>query len=141
MARDPLPVLLRLRRLAQDAARAELAEGVRAEFAAAVRLADLDLTLEHETAAVAALSDVDLLRAAYPTWLAQARRMRRDAHAALDAAAERSGALRLQLADARAATRVVEALQARHDAARAAGEARREQRLLDEAGQRRNGNG
>ncbi|HEY1931116.1 MAG TPA: hypothetical protein VGG99_03820 [Acetobacteraceae bacterium] len=141
MARDPLPVLLRLRRLAQDAAQHELGEGVRAEFAAAVRLSDLDLTLEQETAAVAGVADADLLRAAYPTWLAHARRVRRDAQAALDAATERTVALRLQLADARAATRVVEALQARHAAVRAAGEARREQRVLDEAGQRRNGSG
>jgi hypothetical protein len=67
--------------------------------------------------------------------------MRRDAQVVLDAATELTGVLRLQLADARAATRVVEALQARHDAARAAGAARQEQRVLDEAGRRRNDNG
>lgn len=137
MARDPLHVVLRLRRIQQDAARAELAESVRAEANAAEHVARLDARLADEAAAAELLAGDDVVRAAYPVWLAHARSMARDACAALDAASGQLAKSRMQLADARAATRVVEALLARHDDARREARAREEQRALDEAGSRR----
>ena len=107
MARDPCRCCCALRRLQQDAARRELAEGVRPKPPPRLAWRTIDARLAREADALASLDDA-LLRAAYPAWLAACSVRPFDAaQAMLAAATERTGALRVQLADARASTRVV----------------------------------
>lgn len=121
----------------QDAARRDLAETVRTELTAAARVDRLEGDLDDEAAAVMQLADDDAVRAAYPVWLAHVRYSVRDARAALGAAQDRTAAARTNLADARAATRVIEVMQARRDTERQTAARRQEQAVLDEAGMRR----
>ena len=137
MARDPLPVLLRARRWAQDDARRALGEGLRAEADAAARIVEMDRTIARECEAMTALSGEEAACGTHAVWLARARHARRQAQVALGAAAERTGALRGQLGEARAATRVAETLLAGQEAERRAANAGQEQRRLDEAGRSR----
>jgi len=135
MARDPLPVLLRARRMAQDDARRALADGVKAEADASDQLAATDREVAEEARCVTALAPDSAARIAYGAWLERARRARRDAQATLAVAREQSGVLRERMREARAASRVAEALLAKQAVARKAAADRQEQVRLDEAGQ------
>ena len=136
MRRNPLPVLHRVRQIMRDEARRALAEGILVEAEATAQVAAIDQVITSEAAAACAPIDSHVVRPAYPAWLVRARAAQRDARAGLHAAAERTEVLRRDLADARAATRVVEALLARQDEVRRAQEARAEQRRLDEVAAR-----
>lgn len=137
MARDPLQTLLRLRRLAVDEARRALAECIQREQDTERALADAAAAIARETAAATALSAGDAEVEAFAAWLPQGRAAERRAEDALAAASLTSAEARSALSLARAAVRATEALLAQQEDAAAATRQRAEQRVLDEAAQRR----
>ena len=134
MARDPLQVLLRLRRLAVDDARRTLADRLRSEGAAADALAEIRDQMRQQTEIVQNAGTDLRLAQAFGTWLEWAEPRRRGAFAAVQAAEGETASARLVLADERAAMRAVETLIDKQDADRQAAAQRSEQRDLDEAG-------
>ena len=129
---DPLPPLLRLRRLARDAALQDLATALRAEADAAQGVAELEGAITRETEAAGALSGDDAVVEAFGRWLREARRALSAAEARRDGASAEVGLARAVLAAARAAVEAAEALaERRRDDARAAA-LRGEQHTLDE---------
>lgn len=134
MVRDPLQVLLRLRRLAVDDARRTLADRLRSEGAAAAALAEIRDQIKQQTTFIQG-ADTDIqLGQAFGTWLEWAELRRRGALAALQASEGETASARGVLADERAAMRAVETLIDKQDADRQAAAQRNEQRDLDEAG-------
>ena len=132
MTRDPLDPVLRLRRMARDAALRDLATALRQEAACAQDVGTLEATIAHETEAAANLAGDDGDVEAFGVWLRRARRELDRATAARDAAGEEVVLGRAVLSAARAAVRAVEELLARQEQARHAEATRREQRALDE---------
>ena len=136
MKRDPLDALMRLRRIAVDKARRDLADCLRAESAAASAVATIAASIEHEAEVATDLAAGDAEVETFAAWLRHMRPKQRAAEAAADEAAAETAEARAALAMARAAERAVEEMQAHHaDAARAAAE-REAQRELDEVGRR-----
>jgi len=136
MKRDPLQGLLRLRQMAADKARQDLADCLRAEGAAAEAVEAIAASIEHEAEVATDLAAGDGEVEAFAAWLRRMRPTQRAAEIAVDEAAAETGAARAALAMALAAERAVEEMQAHHaDAARAAAE-RAAQRELDEVGRR-----
>jgi flagellar export protein FliJ len=136
MMGDPLLPLLRLRRLARDAALQDLAAALRAEADAAQGVAELEAAIARETEAAGALSGDDSVVEAFGRWLREARRARGAAEARRDGASAEVGLARAVLAAARAAVEAAEALaERRREEARAAA-LRGEQHALDESAAR-----
>jgi flagellar biosynthesis chaperone FliJ len=127
MARDPLATLARLRKLAVNEAKRDLAEALAAEDAALARAtaAEAALTDEAETADPAA----------YAAWLPRGLAEARAEAAKAEAAARAAERQRLLLAEARAAERAVELLADKRAAEAAKAADRRAQAMLDEAAQ------
>jgi hypothetical protein len=127
MARDPLATLARLRRLAVNEAKRDLADGLAAEDAALARAtaAEAALTGEAET----------IEPGAYAAWLPRGLAVARAEGAKAEAAGRATERQRLSLAEARAAERAVEMLAAKRDAEAAKLADRRAQAMLDEAAQ------
>ncbi|MGH7041750.1 MAG: flagellar FliJ family protein [Acetobacteraceae bacterium] len=132
MARDPLAPVLRLRRMARDAALGNLAAALRQEAAAAQAVAVLETTIARETETAASLTGDDSVVEAFGVWLRHARRDLDRAAAVRDAAGEEVVLGRAVLGAARAAVRAAEELLARRDAEQREAETRAEQRALDE---------
>jgi flagellar biosynthesis chaperone FliJ len=127
MARDPLATLARLRRLAVNEAKRDLADALAAEDAALARAtaAEAALTGEAETSEPGA----------YAAWLPRGLAEARAEGAKAEAAGRATERQRLTLAEARAAERAVELLAARRAAEAAKAADRRAQAMLDEAAQ------
>jgi flagellar biosynthesis chaperone FliJ len=132
-----LRIVARLRKLAIDEARHELAVRLAAEVQAAEadRSAQAAMHREHEAASVLGVEHAAI--GAFALWLPrglQARNVARDAAMRADEAVQEG---RTALAAVRAAAEVVDKLLASHAADRLAEANRREQAVLDEVGQRR----
>lgn len=126
--RDPFATLARLRRLAVDEAKRDLADAL-AEAAARERAAAAALgALEVEAAADAAL---------YGAWLPTGLRRAGEAAAQAEAAELAVDTARALLAEARAAERAVELMAERYAAEAEKRAARKEQMVLDEAAETR----
>ncbi len=133
MKRDPLEALLRLRRMAVDKARHDLADCLRAESEAQARVADIAASIEHEAEVATDLSTGDAEVEAFAAWLRRIRPTQRAAEVAAQEATAEIAEARAALAMERAAVRAAEEMQLHHtDAARAEAE-RAAQRELDEA--------
>ncbi len=137
MARDPLPVLLRLRRLAVDEARRDVAACLNAEAAAARARSGAETAIAREIAAAALPAGNDPARRAFAAWLPAALLRRDGARAESGQAEARTRQAQAVLASAETALRAVEDRLALHDVERRAGEARTEQQHLDEVAGRR----
>jgi flagellar export protein FliJ len=136
MKQDPLEALMRLRRIAADKARRDLADCLRAESAAAEAVATIAASIEHEAEVATDLAAGDAEVEAFAAWLRRMRPTQRAAETAVEEATADTAEARAALAMARAAVRAVEEMQAHHaDAARVAAE-RAAQRELDEVGRR-----
>jgi flagellar export protein FliJ len=136
MKRDPLEALMRLRRIAADKARRDLADCLRAESAAVAAVEAFAASIEHEAEVATDLAAGDAEVEAFAAWLRRIRPRQRAAETAVEEAAAETAEARAALAMASAAVRAVEEMQAHHaDAARAAAE-RAAQRELDEVGRR-----
>jgi ABC-type branched-subunit amino acid transport system ATPase component len=133
MARDPLPVLLRLRNIALDAARRALADRLREESAAAERSAGIAATIARETVVQASQPVERRTGESYVAWLRSTRVAQREAEAAARACGEATAQARVSLNEARTESRALEAaLERAADAARSVA-ARLEQYAVDEA--------
>ena len=136
MAERSLRTLLRLRELAVDAARRELAQALRVEAAAHARCAAIAQAIDRERG-VAGQSDADAVGAwALVPFLARMRAARQEAEAQAAAAQGCSEATRHELGTARGASRAVEGLLDQRAAGRRLAAERRERAMLDEVGQR-----
>jgi hypothetical protein len=133
MARDPLPVLLRLRNIALDAARRALADRLREESAAAERSAGIAATIARETAVQAGQPVERGTGEAYVAWLRSARGAQREAEAASRACTAATAEARGSLNEARTGSRALEAALARAQHAARGAAARLEQQAVDEA--------
>jgi flagellar export protein FliJ len=132
-----LEIVGRLRKLASDQARRELAARLGAEVAATAAEDAAHAALRLEREAVHALPAEDAAGAAFSAWLPrglQAIAVARDASAHAQEAVAKG---RAALAEARAAREAVQQMLAREAAERLTDANRREQAVLDEVGQRR----
>jgi hypothetical protein len=98
MKRDPLEALLRLRRMAVDTARHDLADCLRAESEAQSRVAAITASIEHEAAVAADLTTGDAEVEAFAAWLRRIRPVQRAAEAVLQEAAAETAQARAVLA-------------------------------------------
>lgn len=132
MKRDPLEALLRLRQVAVDRSRRDLADCLRAEAEAEGDVRAIDASIEHEAELVSDLGAGDAEVEAFAAWLRRMRPRQREAKCAVEQAEADTGAARAALAMAQAAVRAVEEIQLHQaDAARADAE-RAAQREIDE---------
>ena len=132
-----LRVVARIRKLAIDEARIELAARLAVEVRAAEADRSAQAAMRREHAAAATLGAE---HTAFAAWLPrglEARNVARDATASAQAAAQEG---RSALAAARASAEAVQRMLDRLAAARLAEADRREQAVLDEVGQRRRSN-
>jgi len=131
-----LTVVARLRRLAVDQARRELAARLSAEAAAAAveQAAHAAMDNERETARTL---PAEAAGGAFAAWLPRGLHAMAQAQDTRVHAEDAAASARVALADARAAGEAVQQMLAREAAALAAATARREQAVLDELGQPR----
>lgn len=137
MSRDPLPALLRVRRMALDEARRLLATRLQAEAEAEADALAAERTILAEADAARALTADDGVVETFAAWLPGARRRAEAARAAQEAAQAETSLARAGLQLARAAVEAAEALQSRQAEGRAAEAARKEQIALDDMAPRR----
>lgn len=136
MKRDPLEALLRLREVAVDQSRRDLADCLLVEGEAEAAVAAIDAAIEHEADVVTDLRSGDAEVEAFAAWLRRMRPRQHEARRATEQATAETAAARAALAMAQTAVRVVEEMLAHHaDAVRAAAE-RAAQRELDEIARR-----
>jgi flagellar export protein FliJ len=136
MKQDPLEALLRLRQVAVDQSRRDLADCLRAEAEAEAAVQVIDASIEHEAEVVSDLGAGDAEVEAFAAWLRRMRPRQREAKRAVEQAEADTLAARAALAMALAAVRVVEDVQMHQaDAARAEAE-RAAQREIDEMARR-----
>ena len=136
MKPDPLEALLRLREVAVDQSRRDLADCLLAEGEAEASVAAIDASIEHEADVVTDLRSGDAEVEAFATWLRRMRPRQQEARRATEQATAETAAARAALAMAQTAVRVVEEMLAHHaDAMRAEAE-RAAQRELDEMARR-----
>lgn len=133
MARDPLPVLLRLRGIGLDAASRALADRLREEATAAARCAGIEAMIVRETAVQLSQAEEARTADSYAAWLGHAQTVRHAAREAVRTSLAATAEARAALNEARAATRTLEAALARVQDARRSATARLEQRAVDEA--------
>jgi flagellar export protein FliJ len=136
VTRDPLEVLLRLRRLTADQARRALADCLRAESLAAQSVAVVAAAIEHETAAATSLAVGDAEVEAFAAWLRRIRPKQRAAQAAEEQAEAETVRARAVLAAARAAVRAAEDMLEKHVTAAAVEAEHKAQAEIDETAQR-----
>lgn len=137
MARDPLPALLRVRRMALDEARRLLAARLQEEADAEADALGAERAILTEADAARALTADDGVVETFAAWLPGARRRAEAARAAQEAAQAETSLARAGLQLARAAVEAAEALQTRQAEGRAAEAARKEQIALDDMAPRR----
>jgi flagellar biosynthesis chaperone FliJ len=125
MARDPLRVLARLRRLEVDQAKRQLAERLRAHALAGRGVAAAE-------AALVAEAEVQDDPAAFGAWLPRGLAERKRAERGLAHTTLRSEEARSAMTALRAAERAVEAMRDRRAAASSRQATRRDQQRLDE---------
>ncbi len=125
---DPFATLLKLRRAEVEQARRDLADALAQASAHAADARAAFAALEREAASDPAL---------YAAWLPRGIEQALGAAARAKAAEQAVEAARVALAEARAAERAVEVMAERRAAEQARRRARKEQAMLDEAGQRR----
>jgi flagellar export protein FliJ len=136
MRHDPLEALLRLRQLAVDQSRRDLADCLREESEAEAVAAEIAASIEHEADVVTDLCVGDAEVEAFAAWLHRMRPRQQEAERAVDQAGAETAAARAALAMAQAAVRVVEEMQKHHaDAARTDSE-RAAQQEIDEMARR-----
>jgi flagellar export protein FliJ len=129
---DPLQTLLRLRRMAVDQARRSLAECLRRETEASVRVKEIAEIIDRETDAVCQAGMDDRAVHDFAAWLKRVRTEERAATEALLTAEVQTQEARTVLAAGRAAVETVEALIEQRQAERRAAQMRQEQKVLDE---------
>ncbi len=132
MPRDPMTILLRLRRMTADEAQRALAECLRAETAAAAAVRLIETEIERETEAVCGVETDDRAVEEFGAWFRRIRKERLSAAIAMQQAEGRTHEARAVLAAGRGALQAVEDVIAKREADRQAADARAEQRLLDE---------
>jgi hypothetical protein len=132
MARDPLQVLLAIRRHGVEQARYTLAECMRAEAAVADRIALLDAALARDSQVSRAWQDAHQFLEMSAVRLDAARAHRGALVTDLAAAASRSAEARVVVTAARTAAEAVEQLIGEREAAGQVEAARREQHVLDD---------
>ena len=136
MAREPLDVLLRLRRLAvQDQMRA-LAAAIRAEEAALQEQAARTETITRETATIRSIAERDATLAGFVAWRTRAVQALRAAEAQAAQASEETRMAYAALGDARGAVRAVELGLDQRKAATELAAQQSEQHSLDDATRR-----
>lgn len=128
MTHDPLETLLRLRRLAVDEARRDLAQCLRAEGEAARAVAAIEEAIGRETDAASDLATGGAEVEAFARWLRRIRPKQQAAQAAESAATADTARARALLAAARAAVRAAEVIVAKQALERQAEAERQEQR-------------
>ena len=138
MPRDPMTVLLRLRRMTADEAQRALAECLRAETASAAAVRLVETEIEQETETVCAIETDDRAVEEFGAWFRRIRKEQQAAAFAMQQAEGRTHEARTVLAASRAALQAVEEVMAKREAERQAAEARAEQRQLDEMARIRN---
>lgn len=136
MTHDPLEALIRLRRLAADQARRDLADCLRNEAAAAQTIASIEAAVERETDAATSLAAGDAEVEAFAAWLRRMRPRQHAAHVAEDQAEAETAQARIVLGAARAAVQAAEDMLDEHKTVLRAAAERHEQHDLDEVGQR-----
>jgi flagellar export protein FliJ len=136
MKRDPLPTVLRVRRLAMEDATRDLAECLRGEAEAQHAVAAVEAAIHRETEAASSLSADDSVVEAFGMWLKRARKDLHNTQARREHCESETARARAALAVARAAVRATEHLIEKQAAVADAEAARKEQAALDEVGQR-----
>jgi flagellar export protein FliJ len=136
MKHDPVESLLRLRKMAADQARRELAECLRAESEAAAATAAIKAAIARETEAASSLAVGDTEVEAFAAWLRTMRPQQQAAHAAQAAAEAATSEARAVLGAARAAVRAAEAVLEKNSAVAQAEAARKAQNQIDEVASR-----
>jgi flagellar export protein FliJ len=133
MTRDPLEALLRLRRMAVDQVRRDLAECLRLESAAMTAVAAIKAAIARETEVASSLAAGDAEVEAFGAWLRRIRPMQLAALAAESAAETATVASRTLLGAARAAVRAAEQMVEKRAVVTNAATERRAQGEIDEA--------
>ncbi len=136
MSRDPLPGVVRLRRMGLDEASREFAECLRREAEAQRAASTVEAAIVRETDAATSLAADDAVVEAFGIWLKRARNDLRAAQTAQENAEIETTRARAVLQAARAAVKAAEQMLAEKQASQQATLARQEQADLDEAGQR-----
>lgn len=129
---DPLPTLLRLRRLAVDQARRALADCLRSETEAREAVRETEAAIAREQEAASQPTGDDQTVEDFAVWLRRARSDLAHAAEALLVAETRTQEARIALVSERSAMETVETMIARHDTEKAAQAMRQEQAALDE---------
>jgi flagellar export protein FliJ len=132
MKQNPLESLLRLRQMAADQARRDLAECLRAESEAVAAIAAIEATIAREMEAASSLAAGDADVEAFAAWLRTMRPKQQAAHGAQTAAEVAVLEARAVLGAARAAVRAAEAVLEKQTAAAQAEELRKAQDQIDE---------
>jgi colicin import membrane protein len=132
MTQDPLGSLLRLRQVALDEARRELAECLRAESEAGAAVAAIEAAIEHEMEVASSLAAGDAEVEAFAAWLRRIRPEQRAAEAAVAAAEAATAQARAVLGAARAAVRAAETMIEKKAAEARAAADRKAQAEVDE---------
>jgi hypothetical protein len=136
MPRDPLDAVLRIRRMAVDAARRHLADSLTIEEAARKRVAAAEARIESEAAVAADLATGDAAVEAFAAWLPVGRAIVGAAQAEHEKALTDVNMARAAVTVARASAAAAADLQSRRAADRAALAERRAQNAMDEVASR-----
>jgi flagellar export protein FliJ len=136
MKHDPVESLLRLRQLAVDEARRQLADCLRAESDAAAAIAAIEAAIAQEMEVASNLVGDDTEVEAFGAWLRRMRPQQQAAHAAQATAETNTSEARAVLTAARAAVRAAEAVAEKHAAVAQAEAARKAQAEIDEVASR-----
>ena len=139
MARDPLPTVLKVRRMALDAAKRDLAASLRLEDAAEQEERAARSSIDEQAEAATRITADDGLVEAFAAWLPRGRARLLQAGQAAERARAETARLRAALSATHAAVRVVEQLIETQDAERAVVAGRKEQAELDEVARRPRG--
>ena len=137
MTDDPLRALLRLRRMAADEARRDLAERLRIESDAAAVVAEIEAAIQRENEFATSLASGDADVETFVAWLRRMQPRQQAARAAEEEAAAATLHARVVLAAARAAVKAAEEMLEQRMAAERAKAERKAQAELDEIAQRR----
>ena len=138
MTRDPLRTMLRVRQSTLDEAQKAVAEAYRMERDASDRAQAASAALDREMRAATSLAGGDDAVETFARWLPIGRRALRQAHDAQREATATLDHARAVLTLARSGVRTVESLIEQRRVEKQLEDNRKEQRILDEAGSRRN---
>ncbi len=137
MKRDPLRTMLRVRQSTLDEARKAVADAYRLERDASDRTEAASAALEQEMRTAMSLAGGDEAVETFARWLPVGRRALKQAHDAQREATATLDQARAVLALARSGVRTVESLIEQRHAEQQLEDNRRDQRVLDEAGNRK----